>query len=140
MSLVRTWLLRAAGVVPLVLGVAAADWLLKAGAVGTGLHVAHHERDVSWALIAVVVGVNFGWFTLYARTPLLRLGIGLWFGGVLGNIGELVAHGHVTNFIPLPAGYVASPADACVVVGFALFIFALWRGVIQARRRVAATT
>jgi lipoprotein signal peptidase len=138
MSVVRTWLLRAASVLPLMLGIAAADWALKAGAVATGLHVAHHERDVSWALLAVVVIVNFGWFTLYATTPLRRVGIGLWFGGVLGNVGELAAHGHVTNFIPLPARYVASPADLCVVVGFALFNLGLWKGVAEARRRKLA--
>jgi lipoprotein signal peptidase len=132
---VGIWLRRAAVVAPLTVGAAAADWALKAGAVAVGLHIVHHERDMPWKLILLVLVLDFVWAIAYARTPLLRLGIGLWFGGVLGNIGELAARGHVTNFIPFPARYVASPADVCLIVGYAIFALGLWKGVAEARRR-----
>jgi signal peptidase (SPase) II len=134
-SLVRTWRRRAAGVAPLLIAVAATDWALKAGAVATGLHTAPHARDTPWVLIALVLGVNFVWLVAYAPTPLLRLALGLWFGGALGNFGELAAHGHVTNFIPMPAGYVASPGDLCIVAGFALFTGTRWWRAVEERRR-----
>jgi hypothetical protein len=132
---VRTWLRRAAGVAPLLIAVAAADWALKAGAVVIGLHIALHARDTPWTLIVLVLGVNFVWLVAYAPTPLLRLALGLWFGGAFGNFGELAAHGHVTNFIPIPAGYVASPGDVCILAGFAIFTCGRWKRAVAERRR-----
>jgi Signal peptidase (SPase) II len=134
-SPVRTWLRRAAVVAPVTVAAAAVDWALKAGAVAGGLHVVYHEREMPWKLIVLVLVLDFVWIIAYAGSPLLRIGIGLWFGGVLGNIGELAAHGHVTNFIPFPARYVASPADICLIVGYAIFALGLWRGITERRRR-----
>ena len=134
-SLARTWLGRAASVAPLLIAVAATDWALKAGAVASGLHTAPHSREIPWTLIALVLAVNFVWLIAYAPTPLLRLALGLWFGGALGNFGELAAHGYVTNFIPIPAGYVASPGDVCILAGFAIFTSGRWKRAVEARRR-----
>lgn len=134
-GLARIWLRRAAGVALVMVGAAVADWVLKAGAVAVGLHTVHHTRELPWAVVVLILSVNFVWFIFYASTPLLRLGIGLWFGGALGNLGELAALGHVTNFIPFPARYVASPADLCIAAGYAIFAIGLWKGVDGARRR-----
>jgi lipoprotein signal peptidase len=69
------------------------------------------------------------------------VGLGLFLGGVLGNLGELAAFGRVTDFIPFPPGWHAAPADLFTLSGYALFSAGILGDLRRAReRRVTATS
>lgn len=124
--------------------VALADWALKAGAVAIGLRHQFHwlyEREISWLIVLVAV-VGLGGMISAAQTRLQLIGLGLVLGAALGNLGELAALGRVTDFIAFPPGFLCSPADLFVTVGWALFaVQALLsvRGSVQRRYRAAAS-
>jgi lipoprotein signal peptidase len=82
------------------------------------------------ALAIAVAAVLFG-----ARTPLARCGAGVLLGGAIGNLGELAVIGHVTDFIPFPRGWLASPADLAIYLGMVLVIGDALRTIIGAVRR-----
>jgi hypothetical protein len=138
----QTWLRQATALVPVVASVAVADWGLKAAAQVAGLHIAYHERELSWypwyVVLAstVVVGALIACAGPRISTT-LRLAVGLTLGGALGNIAELAAFGRVTDFIPLPPASLASPGDLCLFASGAIVCFEAARGFSGALRRRA---
>jgi lipoprotein signal peptidase len=78
-------------------------------------------------LVCAVIGAGL---VAVAKTRLLAIGAGVVIGGGLGNMGELVVFGRVTDFIPLGVPYpgaVWSPADFCLAAGLVL----LWVGAFR---------
>ena len=103
----------------MAVAVAATDWALKLSAAAAGYQLSLHERHHPWLLIplsAVLVGAVIA----AATSRVLIIGSGMLLGGGLGNLGELLVLGHVTDFIPLGSGWLASPADLCLFAGFAV--------------------
>ncbi len=60
-----------------------------------------------------------------AASPLAVAGIGLVFGGVSGNVIDLLWRGGVVDFIAIGPWPIFNLADAAIVCGLALTIFAL---------------
>jgi Signal peptidase (SPase) II len=138
----RAWRGKAADVWPLIVLVALADWALKAAAIATHSLISFHTKDIPWHLLPesfIAVGI----LVLGIRTRVSRIGVGLCVGGALGNVGELAAFGSVTDFIPVPPGMLASPADVAIIAGFLLVnvdSFRIVRAIVRSKRakRLAA--
>ncbi len=120
--LAGTWARSSVRVAPLVLAVAVTDWSLKAGVVATGSRFSFHElRDKPFSEISVLIAlVGVGMLLSAPRSRANDAATGLILGAALGNLGELLAFGRVTNFIPFPPGWLASPADLCGYAGLAI--------------------
>lgn len=73
--------------------------------------------------------------THFASSRASMLGLGLTLGALLGNSGEMVAVGYVTDFIPFPPGWLCSPADLCLDAGLILLLLGLY---LDAAQRVRA--
>jgi hypothetical protein len=130
----RTWLDHAVDLAPVVAGVVVADWLLMGMAHALDLRMAFHERDASWypwylAIVAVVVVAGLVACAGPRVSKPLRLAVGLTLGGALGNMSELAAFGHVTDFIPFPPSWLASAADVCMFAAAAIVCFEAVKGV-----------
>jgi lipoprotein signal peptidase len=132
----RAWLARAVDVGPLIVFVALADWALKAAAIATHSLVSFHAKEIPWQLLPESL-IAVGILILGVRTRVSRVGVGLCVGGALGNVGELAAFGSVTDFIPVPPGMLASPADVAIIVGFLLVnvdSLRIVRGIVRSKR------
>jgi lipoprotein signal peptidase len=106
------------------------DWALKAWAL-SGLRPDQIvlNTDRPWHVIPTCVVLGIGLVAI-ARTRLLAIGAGGAIGGGLGNLGELLVFGRVTDFVPLGfpfRGAVWSPADFFLAAGLVL----LWAGAAQ---------
>jgi hypothetical protein len=109
------------------------DWLLKATVHAVDFPYRLHslsQRNFSGALVVCTV-IWLAALPGVSQRALALLGVTLIYGGAIGNLGELAAVGHVTNFIPAPAGSVASPADAFVVTGIVLLCIDVGVGVVR---------
>jgi lipoprotein signal peptidase len=134
--LARTWLRKAADVGPLIMLVALADWGLKAAAIATHSLISFHAKEIPWQLVPESV-IAVGILVLGIRTRVSRVGVGLCVGGALGNVAELAAFGSVTDFIPVPPGMLASPADLAIIAGFLLVnvdSFRIVRAIVRSKR------
>jgi lipoprotein signal peptidase len=106
------------------------DWSLKTWATSAlrpDQVVLHTDRP--WHLVPVAVLLSAG-LVAAARTQLLAVGAGIVIGGGLGNFGEYVVFGHVTDFVPLGFpfhGATWSPADFFLAAGLVV----LWAGAAQ---------
>jgi lipoprotein signal peptidase len=74
------------------------------------------------------------WLTCVVSSRAWMYGLGLLLGGILGNERELIAVGHVTDFIPFPPAGYSSPADFFLVAA-AVLIGVGVPGEIASRRR-----
>ena len=87
------------------------------------------NTDRPWHLLPAAVLLGAG-LVAVARTRLLAIGAGIAIGGGLGNLGEYLVFGRVTDFVPLGVpfkGAVWSPADFFLAAGLVV----LWAGAAQ---------
>jgi hypothetical protein len=132
--LVVGWWSRARRVAVLALPLAAADWAIKAWwSSSSPEQITFHVKGIPiWLILTTVVaawaGIGLAW------TKLMLLGCGVLFGGTLGNAGEAILRGGVTDFIPLGVPYAASvwsPGDVMIVGGGAV----MWLAALDMVRR-----
>jgi signal peptidase II len=86
------------------------------------------NQNVIFAILAfIMVGVIL---YLYSTTPehglLMRLAVGLYLGGVIGNLIDRLTLGKVTDFISIGTFYIFNVADASINVAVALFVLGFW--------------
>lgn len=82
-----------------------------------------------FAIIAIVVGtalVAYAW-TLPAGQRLLRLTLGMQFGGAIGNLIDRFRLGHVTDFVAVWKWYIFNIADLAVVSGVCILVYLMWQ-------------
>jgi len=98
--------------------------------------------DNPWMLIllAVVVLVVFAvsFRTVIGSSKLVQIGIGLIFGGAIGNIIDRLHNGFVVDFISmpqLPSLLTFNVADSCVSVGVVLVVLSSFRTQKSSRDR-----
>jgi signal peptidase II len=58
---------------------------------------------------------------------LIRLALGLYLGGALGNLIDRLTQGYVTDFISVGSFAVFNVADACVSLGVVCLVVGVWR-------------
>lgn len=104
------------------------DWTLfhNDGAAG-GIWSGHTD----WlALISIMAGVAILWFIYkgpHDRNRWLLLGLGLLFGGALGNLYDRLFYHYVIDFIdPVGANYIYNLADKGIRWGLYVSILGLW--------------
>ncbi len=73
--------------------------------------------------LAAVVLLIFFYRHARGESTLVRLAVGLQFGGALGNIVDRVRLGHVTDFIDVGPWPIFNLADSAIVVGIAIMVF-----------------
>jgi lipoprotein signal peptidase len=132
--LVAGWWSRARRVAVLALPLAAADWAIKAwwNAASPEQITFHVKAIPLWLILTTAAAACAGIGLAWAR--LMLLGCGVLFGGTLGNAGEAILRGGVTDFIPLGVPYAASvwsPGDVLIVGGGAL----MWLAALDMVRR-----
>ena len=77
---------------------------------------------IALALLALVL-----YFARHTARPLIWLPTGLLIGGAIGNIGDRIRDGAVTDFLKLPAWPAFNLADVAITVGVITLIFVLER-------------
>jgi len=81
-----------------------------------------------FTILAIVVSIAILYY--FPRVPrnewLIRLAMAMQLGGALGNLVDRLTLGTVTDFISVGTFAVFNVADACISVGTALLIFAVW--------------
>ena len=132
------------GLAPLIVAVAIRDWTLKALALSTGVpHLFSLPEDRPLSPVAGFISILVAvWLTHLARSRGSMVGLGLLLGAWLGNSGELIALGRVTDFIPFPPGHLSSPADFCLDAGLVLLAVGvpwdIWQGALGRKRLAEA--
>ena len=84
----------------------------------------------------VLGGILYYYSQIESSDRLMRLSIGLYLGGVLGNLIDRLAMGKVTDFISVGNFYIFNVADAAINVGIVVLLTAFWLN----ERRKAGTT
>jgi signal peptidase II len=86
------------------------------------------NMNIVFTVLAFIVSIAILYY--YPRVPrnewLIRLALALQLGGAVGNLIDRLTQGTVTDFISLGTFAVFNVADACISVGTALLIFAVW--------------
>jgi signal peptidase II len=81
-----------------------------------------------FTILAFVVAIGILYY--YPQVPrkewLIRLAMAMMLGGAVGNLIDRLTQGTVTDFISLGTFAVFNVADACISVGTALLILAVW--------------
>lgn len=84
-------------------------------------------RDIFTILSIVVVIAILYYFPKVPRNDwMLRLAMGLEFGGALGNLADRLTQGYVTDFISIGRFPVFNVADACISLGVVIMVLSLW--------------
>ena len=80
-------------------------------------------------LLLPVTVILCGWLLMrrYRQTAFTRIAAGLVLGGFIGNFGERLLHGYVTDMLYFPwlPWFVCNIADICICFGVALLAFSL---------------
>ena len=86
------------------------------------------DQNVPLALVSIIGITILALIYRSQRRPsnLLRLSLGLQFGGAAGNLLDRVRMGHVTDFVDVGAWPIFNVADASIVVGLALLAWFFW--------------
>jgi signal peptidase II len=84
------------------------------------------------SLMAIAISVLIFYRYGLHRSALVRLAMGFFVGGTLGNTIDRLYHGQVTDFIDISlwgglARSVSNPADVCALIGISLFLVAIVR-------------
>lgn len=81
-----------------------------------------------FAVLAIIVAIGILYY--YPQVPrkewAMRLAMAMMLGGALGNLVDRLTIGTVTDFISIGTFAVFNVADACISVGTALLILAVW--------------
>ncbi len=84
--------------------------------------------NLVFSILAVIVSVAILYY--FPRVPrgewLIRLAMAMQLGGAVGNLIDRLTQGTVTDFISVGTFAVFNVADACISVGTALLILAVW--------------
>jgi signal peptidase II len=84
--------------------------------------------NLVFSILALVVAVAILYY--FPRVPrsewLIRLAMAMQLGGAVGNLIDRLTQGTVTDFLSVGSFAVFNVADACISVGTALLIFAVW--------------
>jgi signal peptidase II len=99
-----------------------------------------------FTVIAILVSIAILYY--YPRVPssqvALRFALALQLGGAAGNLIDRLIHGIVTDFISVGSFPVFNVADACISIGTAILIAAMWveerRGRVQGVEDLEAGT
>jgi signal peptidase II len=75
-------------------------------------------------VIALAILFYYPQFT--EKDWLLRIALGMQFGGAVGNLIDRITIGHVTDFISIGNFPVFNVADSCITVGVCVMIIGLW--------------
>jgi signal peptidase II len=118
-------------------------------AVLPGVHLVHtRNHGIAFGLqagdqtlVAILVGLALlallAYFAIHAARPLTWLATGLLLGGALGNLLDRIRTGSVLDFVQLPLGWPPfNLADAAIVLGVALLLFAIESSRTAAHERV----
>ena len=77
-------------------------------------------------LLTNLIGLSVSLYLLYcitkARSTQTALTLGLLLGGALGNLGERILFGRVTDFIAIEGFAVINLADIAIILGLALYL------------------
>ncbi len=74
----------------------------------------------------VLGGILYYYSQVEASDRLMRFSIGLYLGGVLGNLIDRLTMGKVTDFISVGNFYIFNVADAAINVGIVVLLIAFW--------------
>jgi signal peptidase II len=81
-----------------------------------------------FTILAFIVSIAILYY--FPRVPrtegLIRLAMAMQLGGAVGNLIDRLTIGTVTDFVSVGSFAVFNVADACISVGTALLIFAVW--------------
>jgi signal peptidase II len=87
-----------------------------------------------FSLLPIIIGVMILFY--YPRIPrqdwLIRLALGLYLGGAIGNLIDRLQFGHVTDFVSVGSFAVFNVADASLSIGAAILILGF---LLQERRK-----
>ncbi len=84
-------------------------------------------RDIFTILSIVVVIAILYYFPKVPRNDwLLRLAMGLEFGGAMGNLADRLTQGYVTDFVSIGRFPVFNIADASISLGVVIMVLSLW--------------
>ena len=113
-----------AGAIPVISGF---FYLVHVGNTGAAWSL-FTGRSVFLAALAAVtlVAIFFGRRALALREPPSQIGFGLLCGGIVGNLADRLAHGHVIDFLDFHFGAYVYPtfnvADSAICVGVGLYL------------------
>lgn len=81
-----------------------------------------------FTILAFVVSIGILYY--YPQVPrkelLIRVAMAMMLGGALGNLVDRLTRGTVTDFVSVGTFAVFNVADACISVGTAILILAVW--------------
>jgi signal peptidase II len=81
-----------------------------------------------FSILAIVVAIAILYY--FPQVPredrLLRLAMGMQFGGAVGNLIDRVTIGWVTDFISVGNFPVFNVADSCISIGVAILVLGVW--------------
>jgi signal peptidase II len=84
--------------------------------------------NLVFSVLAVIVSIAILYY--FPRVPrnewLIRLAMAMQLGGAVGNLIDRLTQGTVTDFLSVGTFAVFNVADACISVGTALLVFAVW--------------
>jgi signal peptidase II len=85
--------------------------------------------SVLFTIVAILVALGSLYFynQIDSQDWVLRLAVGLYLGGVIGNLIDRLTMGQVTDFISVGTFYIFNVADASINVGVALLLIGYWR-------------
>jgi signal peptidase II len=93
------------------------------------------------AVLMFIVALSLGKSLRSGKTvnSFQQLGLGLFFGGALGNWSERVLHGGVTDmvWIPLFGGLIFNLADICIDFGNLILIIEICRMILTRKKSIA---
>ena len=107
--------------------------IVRVNNTGAAFGMFQNLGDVFRLLSFVVAGLILYYFPQIPRQDwLIRLSMGMLFGGAVGNLIDRLTHGPVTDFISLGIFPVFNVADACISIGVVVLFLGMW---VQERRR-----
>lgn len=101
--------------------------------------IPHADAAYNYTRTPVPVFVAVGLFlclVMLRHSPVVALGSGLMFGGLLGNAGQLLIFGYATDWIPL-GGFLTNVADLCGGAGLVCCCAGYGVSAFSRRRSVA---
>jgi len=104
---------------------------------GAAFGMFQNGNPVLATLAFIMVGVILYLYSkLSTNDLLLRLAVGLYLGGVIGNLIDRLTLGKVTDFISVGTFYVFNVADSSINVAVVLFLVSFWIKERQEKRKI----